>query len=154
MYNNFARKSTSPIWFGWGAEFGESDGMTADFWKHAAAVVLGGGVGSFFRFAVGAWVVHHHPSAKFPWATLGVNWLGCLLIGAIYGWVEDRTMLGISLRYFLITGFLGGFTTFSAFGVETLYLLKRGESVMAWSYITASVAGGLMFAWLGERILR
>jgi CrcB protein len=77
-----------------------------------------------------------------------------LLIGAIYGWVEDRTMLGVSLRYFLITGFLGGFTTFSAFGVETLYLLKRGESVMAWSYITASVAGGLMFAWLGERILR
>jgi len=72
----------------------------------------------------------------------------------IYGWVEDRTMLGVSLRYFLITGFLGGFTTFSAFGVETLYLWKRGESVMAWSYIITSVTGGLMFAWLGERILK
>jgi CrcB protein len=99
-------------------------------------------------------VVHHHPAAKFPWATLAVNWLGCLLIGLIYGWVEDRTMLGVSMRYFLITGLLGGFTTFSAFGVETLYLFKRGESLMAWIYILASVTGGLVLAWLGERILR
>ena len=64
-------------------ELGESGVMNPDFWKHAAAVVVVGGVGSFLRFAAGAWVVHHHPSAKFPWATLGVNWLGCLLIGMI-----------------------------------------------------------------------
>jgi CrcB protein len=128
--------------------------MGTEFWKHAAAVVVGGGVGAFLRFAVGAWVVHHHPEAKFPWATLAVNWVGCLLIGLIYGWVEDRTMLGVSLRYFLITGLLGGFTTFSAFGVETLYLFKRGESLMAWSYVMASVAGGVILAWLGEKILR
>ena len=128
--------------------------MGTEFWKHAAAVAVGGGVGAFLRFVVGAWVVHHHPAAKFPWATLAVNWLGCLLIGLIYGWVEDRTRLGVSMRYFLITGLLGGFTTFSAFGVETLYLFKRGESLMAWSYILASVTGGLVLAWLGERILR
>ncbi len=128
--------------------------MGTEFWKHAAAVAVGGGVGAFLRFAVGAWVVHHHPAAKFPWATLAVNWLGCLLIGLIYGWVEDRTMLGVSMRYFLITGLLGGFTTFSAFGVETLYLFKRGESLMAWNYVLASVAGGLVLVWLGERILR
>ena len=126
--------------------------MGTEFWKHAAAV--GGGVGAFLRFAVGAWVVHHHPAAKFPWATLAVNWLGCLLIGLIYGWVEDRTRLGVSMRYFLVTGLLGGFTTFSAFGVETLYLFKRGESLMAWNYVLASVAGGLVLVWLGERILR
>jgi CrcB protein len=128
--------------------------MGTEFWKHAAAVAVGGGVGAFLRFAVGAWVVHHHPAAKVPWATLAVNWLGCLLIGLIYGWVEGRTMLGVSMRYFLVTGLLGGFTTFSAFGVETLYLFKRGESLMAWSYILASVTGGLVLAWLGERILR
>lgn len=128
--------------------------MGTEFWRHAAAVAVGGGVGAFLRFAVGAWVVHHHPAAKFPWATLAVNWVGCLLIGLIYGWVEDRTMLGVSMRYFLITGLLGGFTTFSAFGVETLYLFKRGESLMAWSYILASVTGGLVLAWQGERILR
>jgi fluoride exporter len=128
--------------------------MGTEFWKHAAAVAVGGGVGAFLRFAVGAWVVHHHPAAKFPWATLAVNWLGCLLIGLIYGWVEGRTMLGVSMRYFLVTGLLGGFTTFSAFGVETLYLFKRGENLMAWSYILASVTGGMVLAWLGERILR
>lgn len=126
--------------------------MTSEFWKHAAAVVVGGGLGSFLRFAAGAWVLHHHPAAKFPWATLGVNWIGCFLIGLIYGWVENRTMLGVPVRYFLVTGFLGGFTTFSAFGMETLYLFKRGEGLMAWAYILASVAGGLLLAWVGERI--
>ena len=125
--------------------------MGSEFWKHAAAVVVGGGVGSFLRFSAGAWVVHHHPSAKFPWATLGVNWAGCLLIGMICGWVENRTMLGVSLRYFLITGFLGGFTTFSAFGMETIYLFKRGEGGLAWTYILASVLGGLLLAWAGEK---
>jgi len=128
--------------------------MAPEFWKHAAAVVIGGGLGSFLRFAVGAWVLHHHPAAKFPWATLGVNWLGCLVIGMIYGWVEDRMMLGVSLRYLLITGFLGGFTTFSAFGMETMYLFKRGEGVMAWSYVVASVAGGLVLACFGEKMLK
>lgn len=128
--------------------------MGTEFWRHAAAVAVGGGVGAFLRFAFGAWVVHHHPAAKFPWATLAVNWVGCLMIGLIYGWMEDRTMLGVSMRYFLITGLLGGFTTFSAFGVEALYLFKRGESLMAWSYILASVTGGLVLAWQGERILR
>lgn len=126
--------------------------MTAEFWKHAVVVAVGGGVGSFVRFAAGAWVVHQHPSAKFPWATLLVNWVGCLLIGVIYGWIADRTVLGVSLRYFLITGFLGGFTTFSAFGMETAYLFKRGELTMAWIYITASVAGGLCLVWLAEKV--
>lgn len=125
--------------------------MGFEFWKHAVAVMAGGGLGAFLRFAAGAWVLHHHPAAKFPWATLGVNWLGCLLIGLIYGWAENRTMLGVSLRYFLITGFLGGFTTFSAFGMETMYLFRRGETGMAWAYISASVAGGLLLAWAGEK---
>ena len=126
--------------------------MAAEFWKHAAAAVVGGGLGSFLRFAVGAWVVHHHPAAKFPWATLGVNWVGCLLIGLVYGWLEERALLGVSLRYFLITGFLGGFTTFSAFGIETIYLFKKGEAGVAWLYVITSVAGGLLLAWAGERV--
>ena len=140
------------IWFGSWAGFGESRDMTTEFWKHAVVVAVGGGVGSFIRFAAGAWVAHHYPSTKFPWATLAVNWVGCLLIGLIYGWIEERTVLGASLRYFLITGFLGGFTTFSAFGMETAYLFKRGEPVMAWIYIIASVAGGLCLVWLVEKV--
>jgi CrcB protein len=51
-----------------------------------------------------------------------------------------------------VTGFLGGFTTFSAFSVETDLLFRRGESLLAWGYILASVAGGLLLAWLGMKI--
>jgi len=97
-------------------------------------------------------MVHHHPDAKMPWATLGVNLVGCLIIGLIYCWVSDRWFMGIHLRYFLVTGFLGGFTTFSAFSVETDLLFRRGESLLAWVYILISVGGGLVLAWAGERI--
>jgi len=104
------------------------------------------------RFSVGAWVVHLCPNEKIPWATLAVNWLGCLLVGLIYGWVSDRWFMGFHMRYLLVTGFLGGFTTFSAFSVETILLLRKGETALAWGYILASVAGGLILAWAGERI--
>ena len=126
--------------------------MTAEFWKHAAAVVIGGGLGSFLRFAVGAWVLHHHPAAKFPWATLGVNWGGCLLIGLVYGWVENRTMLGVPLRYFLMTGLLGGFTTFSSFGNESMQLIEKGRHQTAFFYVILSNICGLAAVYLGTKI--
>ncbi len=74
------------------------------------------------------------------------------MIGLIYGWVEDRWLFGVHLQHFLVTGVLGGFTTFSAFGVESIFLFRRGESLLAGTYIIASVAGGLILAWIGERI--
>jgi CrcB protein len=126
--------------------------MSPDLMRHGLAAMIGGGVGSLLRFLVGAWMVHHYPEEKMPWATLGVNLAGCLIIGLIYGWVADRWFMGLHLRYFLVTGFLGGFTTFSAFSVETIFLFRRGESLLAWSYVLASVAGGLILAWTGERI--
>jgi len=126
--------------------------MSSDLWRHALAAMVGGGVASLLRFSVGAWVVHLYPNEKIPWATLAVNWLGCLVVGLIYGWASDRWWMGLHMRHLLVTGFLGGFTTFSAFGVETILLFRRGESLLAWSYILASVAGGLILAWTGERI--
>ena len=126
--------------------------MISDFWRHGLAAMLGGGIGSLMRFLVGAWVVHHYPAEKVPWGTLAVNWLGCLLVGLIYGWISDRWFMGLQLRYLLVTGFLGGFTTFSAFSMETVFLFRRGETLLAAGYIVASVAGGLILAWVGERI--
>jgi len=73
-------------------------------------------------------------------------------VGLIYGWVSDRWFMGFHMRHLLITGFLGGFTTFSAFSVETMLLFKKGETMLAWTYVLASVAGGLILAWMGERI--
>ena len=126
--------------------------MSPDLIRHGLAAMVGGGIGSLLRFSVGAWMVHHYPGEKIPWATLAVNWLGCLMVGVIYGWVSDRWFMGLHLRYLLVTGFLGGFTTFSAFSVETLLLLRRGETVLGWGYVVASVVGGLVFAWAGERV--
>jgi len=126
--------------------------MSPDLIRHGLAAMVGGGIGSLLRFSVGAWMVHHYPGEKIPWATLAFNWLGCLMVGVIYGWVSDRWFMGLHLRYLLVTGFLGGFTTFSAFSVETLLLLRRGETVLGWGYVVASVVGGLVFAWAGERV--
>ncbi|NDC80127.1 MAG: fluoride efflux transporter CrcB [Verrucomicrobia bacterium] len=126
--------------------------MSSDLWRHALAAMVGGGVASLLRFSVGAWVVHLYPNEKIPWATLAVNWLGCLMVGLIYGWASDRWWMGLHMRYLLVTGFLGGFTTFSAFSVETILLFRRGELILAWIYVLASVAGGLILAWVGERI--
>jgi CrcB protein len=126
--------------------------MNSELIRHGMAAMLGGGVASLMRFSVGAWVIHMCPNEKIPWATLAVNWLGCLLVGLIYGWVSDRWFMGLHMKHLLVTGFLGGFTTFSAFSVETILLFRRGETLLAWGYVLASVAGGLVLAWAGERV--
>lgn len=126
--------------------------MTPDLFRHSLAALIGGGLGSLVRFWVGAWVIHHYPDEKIPWATLLVNGLGCLVVGLVYGWISDRWFCGLHLRYLVVTGFLGGFTTFSAFSAETVFLFRRGETVLAWGYVLASVAGGLILAWVGGRI--
>ena len=79
-----------------------------------------------------------------------VNVLGCLAFGLLYGWLGP----GISkeLRGFLFTGVLGGFTTFSTFGFESVDLLQRGEQGTAFAYLAASVVAGLGAAWLGISI--
>jgi len=126
--------------------------MNSELIRHGIAAMVGGGIASLLRYSVGAWVIHACPNEKMPWGTLGVNWLGCLAVGLIYGWTSDRWIMGFHTRHLFVTGFLGGFTTFSAFGVETVQLFRRGETVLAWSYVLASVAGGLVLAWVGERI--
>jgi len=126
--------------------------MNSELFRHGMAAMLGGGIASLLRFSVGAWVIHMFPNEKIPWATLAVNWLGCLMVGLIYGWVSDRWFMGLHMKHLLVTGFLGGFTTFSAFSVETILLLRRGETLLAWGYVLASVAGGLVLAWAGERV--
>ena len=126
--------------------------MSSNLIGHALAAAIGGGLGSLARFGVAAWTLHHYPNLKLPWATLSVNLAGCFIIGLIFGWIPDRALFGLHLRYFIITGLLGGFTTFSAFSIETLLLFRRGEDWSAWVYLLASVAGGLLLAWLGMKI--
>lgn len=94
-------------------------------------VALGGGVGAFVRYAVGVSVERFH-GGTFPVGTLVVNTVGCLLIGWLAGGFDERGIgSGHSVRLFLLTGILGGFTTYSAFGYETLVLLRSSPQMAA-----------------------
>jgi fluoride exporter len=112
-------------------------------------IASGGGIGALSRFALGGWI-QARTVGDFPAGTLLVNLSGCLVFGLLYGWLGA----GISqqLRGLLFTGMLGGFTTFSTFGFETVNLLQRGQQGTALIYLAASIVGGLLAAWLGLTI--
>ena len=116
------------------------------------AVGLGGFIGSIARYRLGGLVLQHSLGSRFPVATLTVNLAGCLLVGLLAGWVEHRHALGPAMRLLLITGFCGGFTTFSAFGLETLYLMRRDSLALAALNVVLSVAGGIAGAWIGWKV--
>ncbi len=87
-------------------------------------------------------------AAVFPWGTLTVNIIGCLCIGLVFG-LFDRGQLSHEWRMVLATGFLGGFTTFSAFSNETFMMLRDGQIGYALLYVAASVIVGLLATWAG-----
>ncbi len=111
------------------------------------------GVGAFFgamgRLGLGGMVLRMMPNSHFPWGTLTVNLLGCLLIGLVAGFAERTAALNADMRVLLITGVLGGFTTFSAFGLESLTLIKRGDWVPFLGYAIGSVTLGVLLVWAG-----
>jgi CrcB protein len=116
--------------------------------KQFILVALGGALGAVARWKAGGLVLHHTPQWRFPLATFAVNVIGCLAAGALAGLIVKRDLFTPDTRLFLFTGLLGGFTTFSAFGVETVYLLRRGEYVVALTYLVLSVACGIGGLWL------
>lgn len=106
-------------------------------------VAMGGGLGAMARYGLSGWLLQHTAQQKFPWPTFAVNVSGCLIAGILFALAAKHEMLSPSMRLFLFTGALGGFTTFSAFGLETAHLLKRGDVLIAGTYVLASVACGL-----------
>ena len=117
--------------------------------KSVLLVALGGAIGSVARFQLSGWVLQQTPNWRFPAGTLAVNIIGCFIAGLLAGMAVKQDVFTPEARVFLFTGLLGGFTTFSAFGLETLLLLKRGESGVAMANIVVSVVAGLAVAWLG-----
>jgi CrcB protein len=105
-------------------------------------VAAGGASGAAVRWGVGE-MVPHDPG-DVPWATLAVNLVGCALIGLCVRWIRDR-----ALWLLVVTGGLGGFTTFSSFAVEVRDLAAAGDGVIAAAYVVASVAGGIAATRLG-----
>lgn len=122
--------------------------MTTWLW-HALCVGAGGFIGSVLRFGVGAAVARVFPAASFPFATLFVNVVGCFGIGLIAGVGEVRLPLNTELRVFLVVGLLGGFTTFSSFGNETMMLVRADAEWPALGNIVFNVAAGLAAVWIG-----
>lgn len=124
----------------------------AVFVKSILLVALGGAIGSVARFKLSGWVLHQAPGWRFPAGTLAVNVIGCFIAGLLAGVAVKQEVFTPEARVFLFTGLLGGFTTFSAFGLETLLLLKRGEAGVAIANVVASIAAGLLVAWLGYQM--
>lgn len=112
----------------------------------------GGLIGSIFRYLV-ARSVQEKFETVFPYGTLSVNILGCLLIGIILSWSE-RGGLNADWRMFLATGICGGFTTFSAFSNETLSLMRDGQWIYAGTYVVISIVTGLAATFTGYSLLK
>lgn len=104
-------------------------------------IALGGAAGSVCRYLV-AHIMARWAGAGFPYGTLTVNLAGSLLMGALMAWLAAFPKPGA--QALLAVGFLGGFTTFSAFAFDSLMLYQRGESAAALSYIGISVIGSLL----------
>src|ERR1700724_4180429 len=94
--------------------------------KQVLIVALGGAIGSVARYKLGGFALHHTQAWNFPMSTFGVNMIGCFAIGVLAALAEHHDLFSPSLRLLLFTGLLGGFTTFSAFSYEGVFLLRRG----------------------------
>ena len=116
--------------------------------KQLLLVGFGGCLGAIARHKLGGLVLHHSTDWRFPLGTFLVNVLGCVVAGVLAGLVERQGLFSADTRVFLFTGLLGGFTTFSAFGLETVFLLRRGEVGVALLYVFLSILCGLGALWL------
>ena len=118
----------------------------------AGAVALGGSAGALARWSVALAIPWHAPT--FPWATLTVNLLGCVAIGLLLTWWTEGTPPAWWVRPFFAIGFVGGFTTFSAFAVEGVRLVDAGAPGVAALYVTVSVAAGLLLVRASAEAMR
>lgn len=118
-------------------------------------VFLGAGIGGVARHGVNHWALQGLGPA-FPWATFIVNVLGSLAMGLVAGWLAFRSGLAFATeaKLFLATGVLGGFTTFSAFSLDVVSLIERGEWLLAGLYVVGSVAISIGALALGLMLVR
>ncbi len=120
---------------------------------HLLAIAVGGAIGSLLRYG-GTVGVHQLLGKGFPYGTLTVNVIGSLLVGLLYVILVERLQVSPEWRALLVTGLLGGFTTFSAFSLETLLLVEQGELLKAALNVVLSVVLCLAVAWIGIAIGR
>ena len=121
--------------------------------KNILLIGLGGGIGSIARYLCQRWFAISYPQ-PYPWATIGVNIVGCFLIGIFWGLTFKSFAANESWKLFLMTGLCGGFTTFSAFTLEGIGILKEQRTGLFFTYIITSVVLGLVATYAGMKLIR
>jgi CrcB protein len=111
-------------------------------------IALGGAVGSVARYGTGTLLVRVTERTLFPWGTLAVNLIGCLIIGYLNGLLDDR-LIRPEYRFLAVIGFLGGYTTFSSFGWEAAAMLRQKDYAAAAAYILANNVIGIALVVVG-----
>jgi CrcB protein len=114
---------------------------------------LAGLIGTLLRYWLSGFVARRY-GETFPLGTMAVNVLGCLLAGAIFNLTEERFLINPTLRTVILIGFLGGFTTFSSYGLQTFTLLRDGEFGLASLNIVVSNVLGLLMVWIGYGVVK
>lgn len=122
--------------------------------RQALLVGIGGFVGSMLRYWTSSAAQRFSPLAAFPLGTLVVNVVGCFAAGLIVGLAESRQLVSPEARLFLIVGLLGGFTTFSAFGLEVVSLARGRELALATAEVLLHLVLGFAAVWLGHLLAR
>lgn len=115
-------------------------------------VGLGGFIGSALRYLVGGWAQGLSKSLDFPYGTLTVNLIGCFVIGFLGELAEARGIFTSETRLLIFIGLLGGFTTFSSFGNDTLNLARSGQMLNALTNVAVNIIFGLLLVWLGRNV--
>jgi fluoride exporter len=120
--------------------------------KLLIAIGLGSFIGGTFRYLLSL-VIQAKTMTVFPYGTLAVNVVGCLLIGIVFG-IADKGYMSTEWKLFLATGLLGGFTTFSALSLETFSMIRMGHHFYAGIYVTSSILIGLLATIVGVLMVR
>ncbi|MBC2183435.1 fluoride efflux transporter CrcB [Listeria sp. FSL L7-0233] len=107
-----------------------------------------GALGGMCRYAMNLWL----GGGGFPYATLAVNLIGCFLLAFLMQFLAEKSRISLVILNGIGTGFIGAFTTFSAFSVDTIQLLQNGEVILGVSYVFASLLGGLVMVKLGRML--
>ncbi len=119
--------------------------------KTLVLIFIGGGVGSVMRYLVSFFTSKFITIGSFPLGTLLVNIIGCFIIGVL---LSQFSKIDDTLKLFLVTGFCGGFTTFSTFSSESINLYHSQNYFLMTLYIISSVSLGLIAVWLGNNVVK